>query len=515
MESDTRRPARSAAHISTAQDGQSTPKHEARHKAPRQERPEQRKQRRRKASKAPIIIAVLAAIYLVGSVFFLSHALPGTTAAGRDIAFAGSSKISATLRDASDGFSVTVTDADGTESFTVSGDSAGFAYDADKAASELLKAQNGFVWPVAAVRSLFTKTDIVLPSDAVTLDEEALSDAVSTAVENVNETATPSEDAHLAYDASQSTFVVASETRGTQLHEDIVENAVQTSFQHLASSCKLNDAAYIAPEVLSTDERLATAIPAANSLMGAQLTITLDGTTVATPSDNVVADWIELDDSFMPQLTQDAIEKWAEDNFDTVGTTRTFTNYAGETKTVSCNTNPESESTYGQLVDAESFAQEAYAAAMAKDTATIDIHVTQEADGFTEAGAADWGDRYIDVDITNQHAVLVDAGQVLWESDVVTGNVAAGNDTPQGVFTIQNMMNSITLTGEDASENFVYNWMGFISTVWGLHDATWRTEFGGDIYKTDGSHGCVNLPLDAANELYDLVHVGDVVVVHE
>ena len=104
---------------------------------------------------------------------------------------------------------------------------------------------------------------------------------------------------------------------------------------------------------------------------------------------------------------------------------------------------------------------------------------------------------------------------MLWESDVVTGNVAAGNDTPQGVFTIQNMMNSITLTGEDASENFVYNWMGFIRTVWGLHDATWRTEFGGDIYKTDGSHGCVNLPLDAANELYDLVHVGDVVVVHE
>ena len=198
-----------------------------------------------------------------------------------------------------------------------------------------------------------------------------------------------------------------------------------------------------------------------------------------------------------------------------MGTTRTFTNYAGETKTVSCNTNPESESTYGQIVDAESFAEEAYAAATAKDTATIDIAVMQEADSFTKAGEADWGERYIDVDITHQHAVLVDAGQVLWESDVVTGNVAAGNDTPQGVFTIQNMMNSITLTGEDASENFVYNWMGFISTVWGLHDATWRTEFGGDIYKTDGSHGCVNLPLDAANELYDLVHVGDVVVVHE
>jgi hypothetical protein len=120
MESDTRRPAHNAAHMSTARDGQSTPKREARHEAPTQQHSEHKKQRHRRVPKAPIIIAVLAAIYLAGSVFFLSHALPGTTAAGRDIAFSGSSKISATLRDASDGFSVTVTDADGTESFTVS-----------------------------------------------------------------------------------------------------------------------------------------------------------------------------------------------------------------------------------------------------------------------------------------------------------------------------------------------------------------------------------------------------------
>ncbi|MGN0071378.1 MAG: L,D-transpeptidase [Atopobiaceae bacterium] len=499
--------------MARTQEEQQTPRHGARHEEPR--RTPQQPRSRRKASKAPLIIAVIAVVYLAGCIFFMNHVLPGTTAAGQDISLANASTLSSRLADAADGFSVTASDTDGTESFTISGADAGFSYDADKAARELLHAQSSLVWPVAAIRSLWGRSEVVLPSDAATLDESSFSDAVSSAVEEVNAAATPSEDAHLAYDADQQSFVVAAETRGNQLHEDVVEDAVRTSFQHLASSCTLNAAAYITPEVLSTDERLASAIPAANALMGAQLTITLDGTTVATPSDNIVADWIELDDSYQPQLTVASIEKWAEDNFDTVGTTRTFTDYEGRTRTVVCNTNPESESTYGQLVDAESFAEEAYAAATAKDTATIDIAVTQEADGFTKAGEADWGDRYIDVDITNQHAVLVDAGQVLWESDVVTGNVSAGNDTPEGVFTIQNMMNSITLTGEDASENFVYNWMGFIRTVWGLHDATWRTEFGGDIYKTDGSHGCVNLPLDAANELYGLVHVGDVVVVHE
>jgi len=48
----------------------------------------------------------------------------------------------------------------------------------------------------------------------------------------------------------------------------------------------------------------------------------------------------------------------------------------------------------------------------------------------------------------------------------------------------------------------------------GLHDATWRTEFGKDIYKTNGSHGCVNLPLDIAKEIYDIVKVGTIVEVY-
>jgi lipoprotein-anchoring transpeptidase ErfK/SrfK len=37
----------------------------------------------------------------------------------------------------------------------------------------------------------------------------------------------------------------------------------------------------------------------------------------------------------------------------------------------------------------------------------------------------------------------------------------------------------------------------------GLHDAPWRSEFGGTIYQTNGSHGCINLPADAAKVIYD------------
>ena len=48
----------------------------------------------------------------------------------------------------------------------------------------------------------------------------------------------------------------------------------------------------------------------------------------------------------------------------------------------------------------------------------------------------------------------------------------------------------------------------------GLHDATWRSEFGGEIYKTNGSHGCVNLPFHSAELMYPELYVGYPVIVY-
>ena len=49
----------------------------------------------------------------------------------------------------------------------------------------------------------------------------------------------------------------------------------------------------------------------------------------------------------------------------------------------------------------------------------------------------------------------------------------------------------------------------------GLHDAPWRGGFGGNIYFTGGSHGCLNLPPAIATKLFDNVQHGTPVVVYE
>ena len=57
--------------------------------------------------------------------------------------------------------------------------------------------------------------------------------------------------------------------------------------------------------------------------------------------------------------------------------------------------------------------------------------------------------------------------------------------------------------------SIVAYWMSFDGNN-GFHDATGRSAFGGEIYKENGSHGCVNLPLEKAKEVYENVVARDV-----
>lgn len=46
----------------------------------------------------------------------------------------------------------------------------------------------------------------------------------------------------------------------------------------------------------------------------------------------------------------------------------------------------------------------------------------------------------------------------------------------------------------------------------GIHDAIWRSQFGGNIYKTNGSHGCVNAPPYLAQKIFENIEPGTPIV---
>lgn len=124
--------------------------------------------------------------------------------------------------------------------------------------------------------------------------------------------------------------------------------------------------------------------------------------------------------------------------------------------------------------------------------------------------SSELGDTYIEVDMGSQKLYYYENGRLLVETDVVTGNMRRRWDTPEGVNYVYNKQKNRILRGQNYATPVDF-WMPVNGAI-GIHDADWRDEFGGTIYKTDGSHGCVNVPKEVMPELYELVEIGTPVV---
>jgi hypothetical protein len=122
------------------------------------------------------------------------------------------------------------------------------------------------------------------------------------------------------------------------------------------------------------------------------------------------------------------------------------------------------------------------------------------------------GDHYVEVDVENQVMTYYKDGQVVVSTDVVTG-YPWGHWTPPGLYAVQNKDVDCWLSGPDYNV-FVKYWVGFHG-AYGIHDAGWRTIFGGKKYLSDGSHGCVNTPEEAMVQIHQNIEVGVPVLVHD
>lgn len=127
-------------------------------------------------------------------------------------------------------------------------------------------------------------------------------------------------------------------------------------------------------------------------------------------------------------------------------------------------------------------------------------------------GENDIGDTYIEINMTKQKLWFYQAGKVEIETPIVTGNMMRRRATPEGVYYVYSKQKNRILRGPGYASHVNY-WMPVKGGV-GIHDALWRDEFGGEIYKKEGSHGCINLPLEAAEELYGMIEVGVPVVMY-
>ena len=230
----------------------------------------------------------------------------------------------------------------------------------------------------------------------------------------------------------------------------------------------------------------------------------LDGLTIATWVNGSQGLTVSVDAAKVADYVQGLRNK-----YDTPAGTQTWQSADGTTKSIKTN--------YGWHID------------QAKETEALIANiqslqsVTREpvyASRAVQTEMPQWGKTFVEIDISSQHVYFYQNGNFVWDSKCVTGTATdPDRATPTGVFALKYKQRDRVLrgrinpqTGKPSYESPVAYWMPFNGNI-GLHDANWRSSFGGNIYLKSGSHGCINLPPKNAKTLYDLITPGTVIVV--
>ena len=230
----------------------------------------------------------------------------------------------------------------------------------------------------------------------------------------------------------------------------------------------------------------------------------LDGLTIATWVNGSQGLTVSVDAAKVAAYVQGLRNK-----YDTPAGTQTWQSADGTTKSI--------KTDYGWHID------------QAKETEALIANiqslqsVTREpvyASRAVQTEMPQWGKTFVEIDISSQHVYFYQNGNCVWDSKCVTGTATdPDRATPTGVFALKYKQRDRVLrgrinpqTGKPSYESPVAYWMPFNGNI-GLHDANWRSSFGGNIYLKSGSHGCINLPPKNAKTLYDLITPGTVIVV--
>lgn len=300
-------------------------------------------------------------------------------------------------------------------------------------------------------------------------------------------------------------FTIIPEVYGNSLDVDLVTAIVKEAVANGRTEIDLAETGcYHTVTVTAADEQMKNLCNTMNQLREMVITYTM-GDAVEELQGKTICSWITGAESGVISVNRDmaaAYIKTLADKYDTANTMRTFQTASGREVSL---TGP-----FGWKLD-QAFETDALIAMIQTgQTQTREPQYTQSAVSRT---LPDWGNTYVEIDMTAQHVYMIKDGAVAWDAPCVTGNIAKGHTTPEGIYSLNYKQRDKVLRGaKQADGSYEYEspvkyWMPFNGGI-GLHDADWRSKFGGAIYQNSGSHGCINLPPDKTPALFDLVYAG-------
>ncbi|MCM1558577.1 MAG: L,D-transpeptidase family protein [Butyrivibrio sp.] len=452
-----------------------------------------------------VLLNLLGGGYALTAMYYTTHFLPGSSINGIDCSNMEASEAAALVDAQIDTYCLQAWGRDyatGESSVLIGeiipGDISLSYIDSMGSVEGLLAEQNDWSWIQAYMGGAVYSYSL---EQGVRFDENKLKAAVNSWAACMEKNMQKPQDACISdYSDEIGGYQVIPETMSTALDVDkaleYISNAVyakQTTVDLEQQNC------YIEASITRTDAKLTEMVDTANTWLGTEITYDWNGNEVVLGLENL-KDWIVMAEDG-PVLDEEAVRSFVKEQakkYNTYGKKKKFVTALGiELKLDSPN--------YGWKTDTDAETEELlqliYQGSVTEREPVYSVTAM-------EKGSTDIGGDYIEADLTHQHLYVYQGGQVVFETDFVSGrtNIVPSRATPAGIFGLTYKTRNATLRGADY-ESFVNYWMPFYGN-YGMHDATWRQDFGGTIFQDHGSHGCINLPLASAEVIYGYVSTG-------
>lgn len=453
---------------------------------------------------AAMVVVAAGCVYGAGTYYFSNKFFVGTSINGLDCSMKTAAQVEDLIAQKVEDYSIDVKTADQGDQ-SIEGSSIDYKYVPDGGIQTLLDKQKPYEW----VKGFF-EPSTYSAEENISFDENKLKEQMLSLNCAKEENQVAPENAYVAFQDGQ--FVIVPETQGSMLDEtkalQALEDAVSDSKTEVDFS-KLD--VYQKAAVTKDDPTLQATLSECNNYTKASITYTFGDQTEVLDG-NTIKDWLQFDENGQFVKNDDALKQkiteWVAglaQRHDTLGSSRSFTTTSGNTITVS-------GGEYGWQINQSEEVNQLFNEITTGQTVSREPLYSSRA--ATYGPPNDIGSTYIEVDLSAQHMYYYQDGSVIFDSDFVSGNMSySDRATPTGIYSLYYKKSPDVLRGKALPgggyeyETPVTYWMPFCGGV-GFHDANWRSSFGGDIYLTNGSHGCINLPPSKAAELYNIIQTG-------
>lgn len=444
-------------------------------------------------------VLIIVATYLLIANYFTKHFYMNTSINKFDASGKTIEALKASSNDELKDYNLTLEGRDNT-SEVIYGYNIGLKAVFDDSLDKILSSQLGYDWP----KYLFESRKINI-ENIIEFDQELFELNFNNLIFFDESQVIPPVDADIEGFDGES-FKIIAQVDGNLVDKEALYNEVMEAISLLQSNILLEELdIYENPAIREDSPELVKLAQDLNDSIRANITYEFGDATEVVDGDRI-SQWLIVDDNNQVSLDREGVKEFV----DHIGSTY---NTFGKTRLLKTSYGPVVEvkgGDYGWWLNRGKEVEELYqliesGADQVKEPSYFRVAAHYDED--------DVGDTYVEVNLTTQHLFYYKNGQLIVESDFVSGDLSNGTITPTGTYGVLYKERNATLRGEDYASPVDY-WVPFYTDI-GFHDAQWRSDFGGDIYVHDGSHGCVNMPLEAARTIYENIERGVGVYVYE